>query len=209
MTRQQVRGLTLAEVVMSTFLIGLLLTGALRSVGASAKSWTAAAEAADGQALAQQLMAEIVGQPYEEQTQSPAFGPESGEVVTAGVRSGLDDLDDYNDWVDTPPKDRSGAALTGFAGWSRTADVQKTWPDDYSIRSDGGSDKGMRLVTVIATSPTGRKSTLKAYRTNAGGSLQPQGVQQTLVTWVGASLQAAGGPAVQGGTALPNHASDQ
>ncbi len=208
MKRKPKRGISLTEVVMSTFLVGLLLVAALRSVSSAAMSWITAAELADGHALAQQLLAEMIVLPYEDPNATSNFGAESGEVLTAGVRSGLDDLDDYRDWTDTPPKANTGTALTGYNSWQRTADVQKVNEEDYSLGADNTSDEGIRLATVTVTSPAGQIITLRAYRTTAGGILQPQGVSQALVTWVGATLQSGAGDAVTGGTALPNHASD-
>lgn len=203
------RGMTLAEVIVSTLLVGLLMTGALVSVGASARSASTAADARDAAALARQLLDEIAALPYEDANQTASYGLESGETAAPGARTHCDDLDDYINWIDSPPKDRGGAAIPGFTGWQRTADVVKVHDVDYSQRSDGSSDKGYRLVTVTVISPTGKTATLRVYRTKDAGSLQAQGVGQSLVTWVGASLQSGGGKPVVGGAHLLNHAGDQ
>lgn len=203
------RGLSLAEVVVSTFLIGLLMTAALTGVGAAARSTNASSNDADSFALARALLEEVVPLPYEDPNQTPSFGVESGETANPNARSGFDDVDDYKDRADTPPKDRNGNALAGYTGWQRTADVEKVDPSDHSLRSDGSSDKGLRLITVTVRDPSGRQRTLQAYRSNIGGCLQSQGVGQTLVTWVGISLQSGPGAAINSGVSLSNHAADQ
>ena len=203
------KGISLAEVVVSTLLIGLVLSAALASVGAAARTTTAAAEGNDALGLAKQLLEEVLVLPYEEPSQTPGFGPESGESGSPGVRSGFDDLDDYNDWTDSPPKDRSGVAIAGYAGWTRVVDVKKIIDSNYSQLPDVAVDTGLRLILVTATSPTGRTVTLQAYRTQEGGALQTQGINQTLVTWVGVQLQVGSGNAVSSGVSLLNHASDQ
>lgn len=203
------RGLTLAEVTISTFLVGMLMVAALRSVGSAARSWIAAADAADGHALAQQLLAEVVALPYEDAEQAGNFGPEAGEILGAGVRTALDDVDDYKDCTDSPPKAADGTPLAGFELWQRTADVQKVHDGDHSVRNDKSADKGIRLITVTATSPAGQSTVLQTYRSVSVDPWQPQGTAQQLVNWVGITLQAGDADAVTGGVALPNHASDQ
>ena len=185
------------------------MAGALVSVGASSRSASTAADAGDAAALARQLLDEIAALPYEDVNQTPGFGLETGETAAPGARTHCDDLDDYNDWTDSPPKDRGGVALAGFTGWQRTADVSKVASSNYSLRSDGQTDQGIRLITVAVVSPSGKSATLRTYRTNDAGSLQAQGVGQTLVAWVGSSLQAGTGDAVSGGVNLVNHAGDQ
>lgn len=202
------RGITLAEVVVSTLLVGILMVAALSSVGAAARSWIAASEASDGHALARQLLDEITSQGYEDAV-SPVFGPEAGETLAVGVRSGLDDVDDYLNWSDSPPKDRSGVAIPGFGGWTRLADVVKLKSDSREVLPDNATDQGLRLVTVTVTSPTGNSVTLSSFRSDVGGGLQAQGTSQTLVTWAGVSLQAGASAPVSSGVSLLNHATDQ
>ena len=190
-------------------LVGVLLTCSLRSVGSAAKSWVSSAETADGYALAHDLIGEIVRLPYEDTNQTPIFGAETGELGTPATRAALEDLDDYMNLTDTPPKNRAGTALPGYTGWQRTADVEKVNPSGYALQTDASSDAGLRVVTVRVVSPSGGVTTLKAYRTKVGGCLQPQGTPQTLITWAGCTVQVGGAPAIVGGTTLNNHAADE
>ncbi len=203
------RGLSLAEVVVSTLLVGLLLTAALTSVGAAARSTLAAAEESEAVALARQLLDEITALPYEDPDQLPEFGLESGETGPAGARTFCDDVDDYRNWDDSPPKDREGTEIPGYTGWKRTAHVEKLHADDHKVMPDSRSDSGLRLVTVAVITPSGKTTTLQAYRVETGGSLQPKGVDQTLITWIGVTLESGAGTPVTSGVSLINHATDR
>lgn len=202
-------GLSLAEVVVSTLLIGLLMAGALMSVGAAARSTSEAADASDAVALARQLLEEIVSLPYEDPNQTPAFGLENGETAAPGARTACDDLDDYNNWSESPPRNRDGSALSGYSAWSRSVRVRKVDPLNRSVMLDSALDKGQRLITISVVAPSGRTTVLSAYRSLGGGALQPQGVSQSLVTWVGVTLQSGAGSPVSSGVSLSNHATDQ
>ena len=190
-------GLSLVEVIVSTLLVGLLLTASLLSVGSAARTTTAATETCDAMYLAQQLLEEISILPYEDPNQTPVFGMESGENSSPAARTQADDIDDFAGWSESPPKDRNGNNLPNYSGWSRTVNV---------IPVAGSSD---RTIEVTVNAPKGRSTTLKAYRAKEGGYLQPQGANQTLVTWVGVTLQTGTGSSVLSGVSLVNHAADQ
>jgi hypothetical protein len=190
-------------------LVGFILVSALASVGATTKSWQTTSDLADGTTLARQLLNEISCLAYQEPLQTPTFGLESGETLANNARTGFDDLDDYKDFTDTPPRDRSGLPITNYASWQRIADVQKLKETDKKPSPDGGADKGLRLITVTVTSPQGKVTTLQAMRSLAGGTQQPQGVGQTIVNWVGCELQAGSASKVSAAVSLVNHATDQ
>ena len=74
------RGFSLLEVVISTFLVGVLLIAALRTVGSSATASLSNADSRLGLALAQDLMSEIIGAEYAEPDEAPLFGPEASDT---------------------------------------------------------------------------------------------------------------------------------
>lgn len=205
--RHQPSGLTLMEVTVSTLIVGCLMVAALQSVGNTSRTWTATNSLVDGQALAQDLMREILSQHYSDPSYSTpsTWGIESGE----SNRLHFDDIDDYDGWSETPPKNASGTVLTGYTGWSRAVVVSKlnTW--DYTPRSSGSSDTGLRSVTVTATSPTGNTTTVVVYRTDDAGTLQSLSTNATAVTWVGCNLQLGTNAPSTMSASLSNHAEDQ
>ena len=105
------RGLTLAEVVVSTMLVGVVLVGAMNGVGGVLKTWRAGEQRHDGLALCQQLMTEVLQRRYEEPDDTVQFGRESSE--SGGDRELWDDIDDYHDWS-SAPEDRFGHPLSGY-----------------------------------------------------------------------------------------------
>ena len=191
------QGISLVEVIVSTFLVGLLLVASLISVGASARTTYSATESCDAIYLAQQLIEEITILPCEDPNQTPVFGMESGESSVSAARTQTDDIDDLKTWTESPPKDRSGNNLPNYNGWTRSVSV---------IQGTLSTD---RKITVSVTAPSGRTTSLSAYRSKDGGSLQPQGVSQTLISWVGVTLQSGSGTGVSSGVSLINHATDQ
>ncbi|MEZ6134997.1 MAG: hypothetical protein R3C53_08825 [Pirellulaceae bacterium] len=189
-------GISLIEVIVSTLLVGLLLAAALVSVGSAARSTTVAAVNNDAIFLALNLIEEITVLPYEDPDQPPLFGQEPGENQGKKARNQADDVDDLANWTELYAEDRDGNILTGYENWSRSV----------SVVQSGDSTK---TIEVTVTSPSGDLTTLTAVRAKEGGCLQLQGVEQTLVTWVGVELQTGMGDQVLSGVSLTNHAADQ
>ena len=166
------------------------------SVGAAARTTFAATETSDVMYIAQQLLEEISILPFEDPNQTAVFGMEPGENRGITLRLYADDIDDLDGLSESPPNDRNGVNLLGYSGWSRRVKVNQT----SSLE---------RTIEVTVTTPSGRSTTLKALRSKEGGCLQPQGVNQTLVTWIGVNLQTGPSAGVTSGVSLVNHASDQ
>lgn len=201
------RGLTLVEVTISTLIVGCLIVAALQSVGNMSRTWTVTNQLVDGQSLAHDLMREILAQRYSDPSYSSpsTWGAESGEAN----RAAFDDIDDYDDWTETPPRNAAGTALTGYTGWTRAVIVKKRSTWDYSARSDGSSDTGLRSITVTATSPTGKTTTVAVYRTDDGGTHQSLSANTTTVSWVGCHLKLGTNTPSTMSTSISNHAEEQ
>src|SRR5436190_19510312 len=87
-------GMTLAEVVISTLIVSVLMLAALSSVGTAAITYRTSAAQADGADVAGELLAEILAMPYADpQSPTNAIGLDSGES-SATNRTTLDDVDD-------------------------------------------------------------------------------------------------------------------
>ncbi len=200
-------GLTLVEVTISTLIVGCLIVAALQSVGNMNRTWTTTNQLVDGQGLAQDLMREIISQNYSDPayTAATTWGPESGE----SNRTSFDDIDDYDDWTESPAKDATGTALSGYTGWSRSVMVKKLGVWDYSVKSDTSTDTGLRRVTVTVTSPTGKTTTMMVYRTEDAGTSQALSSNATTVKWVGCNLKLGTNVPSTMSTSLSNHAEDQ
>ncbi len=206
-TRLRRSGSNLTEVVIATLIVGLMLVPAMNSVGASMRSRTANAAMQDGRGLAEQLMTEVLQQPYEDQVLlGEAIGRELGESGTN--RADWDDVDDYQGWNKSPPQDKQGNQLTNYSGWSRSVSV--AWVVPASPANTSVTDQGLKRITVVATAPTGETTTLVALRSSVG-AMEQEPVSSCPVTyqsWIGCDLQigSSSGAKTTGGVNVINHA---
>lgn len=177
-------GLTLLEIVFSTFLVGVMLLATMRAVGGVFRTRLVAARQLQGETLAQQLVAEIVRHPYKDPDDTPVFGRESGEQ---NVRADFDDIDDYGGWCASPPETRDGSVIPNCTGWTREVRVRRV-----SVRMPYWSvswDTGLKRIKVTVTDPDGEEFELTALRAASGGLEQQSPVDTTYVTGVDGELQ--------------------
>jgi MSHA pilin protein MshD len=137
-------GFTLVEAVISTVIVSVMLVAALSTVGASRLIQQKVSLNGRGRLLAESLLAEIVQQAYEDPDETVLFGPESGEATNS--RSDFDDVDDYHNWSQSPPKDKSGSAILESGGWTRTVTVD--WVDATDPALVETSETNVKRVTV-------------------------------------------------------------
>lgn len=223
-------GLTMAEVVVSTLLVGLVLVTSMKTVGGVIRTWQATEQQHDGISLASDMMAEVMQARYFEPdavegsggggllsgilgllggSGGPVYGVDDGESST--VRTDWDDTDDYDDWSKSPPQAKDGTTLSDYTGWTRSVIVQKVKVDDPNdVKDDTQTDKGVRRITVTVTDPDGNQTVLVGLRSYCGAMEQAPEADTTFVIWVGSKLQlGTGATAVRSGTNVSNHAEDQ
>jgi type II secretory pathway pseudopilin PulG len=138
------RALSLIEVVASTMIVGMMAVAALNSLGAATQSSQSIGNRAVALGLADELMAEIMQAPYEDPNQTPSFGRESGEAATP--RSGFDDVDDYNNWDQSPPQYRDGTVMTARTRWTQRVQIRRVDPSDPTRTLS--SDQGAKRIQV-------------------------------------------------------------
>ncbi|GAB4187591.1 MAG: hypothetical protein Kow00105_02250 [Phycisphaeraceae bacterium] len=157
------RGFTLVEAVMSILIVGLMLVAALNTVGASKVAQARQSEQVQGPMLAQDLLAEILSESFEEPVDTPGFGRESGE--SGGDRADWDDVDDYDGWSGSPPQAKDGTELPGLSGWERTVKVSWAVPNNPDL--DSATATGIKKVTVTVRHQGRVVATLISLRSNA------------------------------------------
>lgn len=196
--RKPRRALTLVEVMFSIVVMSTMLLAALGSVGAVAKSRVRQKETVQGLALARQLMSEIVQTRYKDLV-NPVFG-----VETAETRATYDDVDDYHGLTEASAQYSNGTAIVGGTGWARSVSVQ--WVNAANPATTSGSDAGLKKITVTVTSPTGRVTTLSAFRSAENGYEHTPAAQVTYTSHVGVTLRIGNSAAVTNvqGVALSN-----
>jgi hypothetical protein len=104
------------------------------------------------------LLAEIQNQTYADPNQTPGLGKESGETT----RSQFDDVDDYDGWTESPPKNRAGTDLAGFTGWSRSVTVVRA--QRASPMQNAGSDEGLKRITISVSKSGVTLQTINALK---------------------------------------------
>ena len=144
-------GLSLIEVTVATLLAGTVLVSALRCVGAAVSSRVRTADDVRAAFLTQQLMSEIVAQPYADTNDLVrVFGLELSEVYAAnGPRLAFDDVDDYHNWNSSPPENPANVPHANLAGWRRQVTVEWVRPADLSVSTV--SDTGLKRITVTVS----------------------------------------------------------
>jgi Tfp pilus assembly protein PilV len=151
-------GFSLIEVAISSILVGSILVASMSTVGAVLRFRSSTSDAGRAALLATDLLAEIQNQPYSDPNQTPVFGKESGETT----RSQFDDVDDYDTWTETPPKNRAGTNLTGFTGWSRSVTVVRAQRN--SPMTNAGSDEGLKRIRITVSKNSVTLQTIDALK---------------------------------------------
>jgi MSHA pilin protein MshD len=151
-------GFSLIEVAISSILVGSILVAAMSTVGAVLRFRSSTSDSARAALLATDLLAEIQNQTYSDPNQTPVFGKESGETT----RSQFDDVDDYDGWTESPPKNRSGTNLTGFTGWARSVSVVRAQRN--SPMQTAGSDEGLKRIRITVSKNSVTLQTIDALK---------------------------------------------
>jgi prepilin-type N-terminal cleavage/methylation domain-containing protein len=156
--RRMRSGFSLIEVAVSSILVGSILVAALGTVGAVMRFRSSTSDSVRAALLAADLLAEIQNQPYADPNQTPAFGKESGETA----RSQFDDVDDYDTWAESPPKNRAGTNLTGFTGWARSVTVVRA--QRSAPMQNAGSDEGLKRIRITVSKNSVTVQTIDALK---------------------------------------------
>lgn len=142
------------EVVASTAMLGILMTATMTSIAASRMRVTSEMARWQGQSLANEMLAEILS--------LPACDPENGPPTSLGLESGesdgtnrskWDDVDDYHNLSESPPRNRSGVAITGYAGWVRTTTVERMQSGNWT-RTNSTYDRVYRVTVNVTRNST-------------------------------------------------------
>jgi len=126
-------------------IVGMMAVATLNALGAATKSSDTIGNRAIAAGLADELMSEIVQQPYSDPDGSNLFGRESGE--SASPRSAFDDLDDYNTWNVTPPQYRDGTTISNRTNWRQRVEITRVTPSNPTQTSN--TEQGAKRIRVI------------------------------------------------------------
>lgn len=177
-------GFSIIECVMSVVVVGVLTVASTAVFGTIARARLAQTESRLGTLLAQQLMAEVVQQPFQQPGTTPGFGPRSGQT-----RATYDAVDCYNGYTAGPPVSIAGTALAGYTGWTQRVAV--SFVSNASPMTDTNTTSTLKKITVTVTSPSGRPYVLVGWRSKFGAYEKPPSALTTYVTGVAVTVQAA------------------
>lgn len=139
-------GISMAETVVATLLVGLVLVSIIQIVGPIVRSRSVQTHRLVATNLANELVEEISTKAFTSPILDDleSMGPGVGEN-----RSTYDDVDDYNGWSASPPQLSSGSSNLFLAGWTRSAKVVHVDVNDPRIES--GSYTGLKRITVTVS----------------------------------------------------------
>ena len=174
-THQQRRhiGITMLEVVVSTFLVGVLLVTSLATLGVATRAGTSSSRRAQAVLLASDLIDEILLQGYLEPDLTPTFGPE-GRRERTGIRAAFDDVDDYHDWTAAPPQAKHGAVSKLSSTWTRKVTVNHVDPHDLTTVLTQTDDRGAKRIRVIVNFDGQKLIQMDAIQTRAWLDMIPR-----------------------------------
>ena len=155
-------GLSQAEVVISTVIVGVLMVSSLSTIAASRRSQVSESNEVRGLAIAEALLAEITQLPMREPSCDCGSGIEAGE--SGSNRLNFDDVDDYKNFIDSPPKSRNGTACSGYSDLSRNAAVDMVTTADWNVTT--ATYAGVYRITVRVLRGTLEVCRIVGYRTS-------------------------------------------
>jgi type II secretory pathway pseudopilin PulG len=174
-TAGRARGFSLVEAMVSAGIVGVMLVASVNLLSSAARTRVADGNRRTAGLLAQQLMSEILTQPYKDESLlNLTFGPELGE----NLRTDFDDVDDYKNYMERPPKDHNGLLMTGYDLWKRKVKVTWVSPDTLS---ESLLDTGLVRVEVTVIDPRGVETTVSALRSERA---VPADAQPSGTTWL-------------------------
>ena len=155
---------TLIEIIVAMAVMSVMLVAALNTVAAARTGQYKAEERNRAVLLAQRLMGEILQQAYTDPVAGlGSFGPDAGETTVN--RSLFDDVDDYHNWLASPPQNKDGSAIPWATGYEELVSV--AWVSSANLSQTSGSETGVKRI-IVTIKHFGREVlTLTAYRTSA------------------------------------------
>ena len=151
------------ESVISALIVGLMVAASIQLVGASRSAQAFSADRVRAHQLAALLMAEITEKRYSDPgSAADAIGPGADE---GAGRSVYDDVDDYHNFSESPPRNPDGAAIPGCDGWTRT--VRIAWVGSSDPAATSLTTTGIKRITVTVSEGSRKLAEIVSLRTSA------------------------------------------
>lgn len=135
-------GITLIECAGASLILGLMITAGLRASVQAGASQVVSSRSLTGTLLAEALLNEISTLAYAEPSGATTLGPDAGETGKAT----FDDIDDYDNWSESPITDSTAAAISGMSNWSRSVRVYRALVSSPDANS--ATETGLKRIEV-------------------------------------------------------------
>ncbi|QEP42883.1 type II secretion system protein [Ectothiorhodospiraceae bacterium BW-2] len=158
-------GFSLIESVIFIVIVGIAITGTVTLFTTNVSHSHEPLLRQKAISLANMYMDEILRKKWNEATPNGGGRVAAGDIVAIGddgdSRAAYDDIDDYHNLSDNPPKDQTGTDLNDFSGYSVTVSVTEPSSAWHSIPA-----ADVRKIEVSVTTPMSETISLVAYRSN-------------------------------------------
>ena len=163
-------GFTLAEVLVSVVVIVIALVPLITVLGQGVKRGKDPQKITVANFLAQDLMEEIMCKKFDEDPTNPdttaRLGPDSGETRQGSPTSrNYDDVDDYDGYTESPPKEVDGTQMTDYAGYTRSVVVDYMNETNLDLVSTGIT-RFKRITVTVSWENGTQKVVLRALKGN-------------------------------------------
>lgn len=135
-------GITLIECAGASLILGLMITAGLRASVQAGASQVVSSRSLAGTLLAEALLNEISMLAYAEPSGAITLGPDAGETGKAT----FDDIDDYDNWTESPITDSTAVAISGMSKWSRSVRVYRALVSSPDTNS--AAETGLKRIEV-------------------------------------------------------------
>ncbi|MGH7243449.1 MAG: hypothetical protein ACREJD_08545 [Phycisphaerales bacterium] len=153
-------GITLIECAGASIILGLMITAGLRAAAGAGAAQALSARALTGSLLAEGLMNEVTSLAYAEPSGAATMGLDAGEV--ASNKSTFDDVDDFDNWTESPPKAPDNVAIANMTKWSRSVRVYRAATG--SPQSNSATETGLKRIEITVSYSGKVVCKLKALR---------------------------------------------
>lgn len=164
-------GFSIVETILSSLLVGVVLTAALSAVTSTYMSQQQIADRARGLQLIDDMAAELFDKPYCGPGDVCSTRGPSGDDVATNRAGTFDDIDDYGGLVDSPIRDGAGAAPSGWTGWTRRVTCDWVQPNNWN--QTRGTDGGVKRLTIKVDNGKGVVLSSTFYRTSCWNEIEP------------------------------------
>lgn len=140
------RGITMAETIVSSLLVGLVLVGTLQLIAPIIRSGSVMTDKLVASNLAREMSEEISTKYFTSQVVDDLdlIGADAGDT-----RATYDDVDDFHGLNNSPPQLSNGRVMTHLGSWARVVKVAHV--ELSNPNAESATYTGLKRVSVTVT----------------------------------------------------------